>query len=185
MDKETLVLKTAEEYCRFLGIPIPEFRIEGATLGKKYKRLTRQHKNLGYCGGGFERHPGGYIAIRTFGRPPSEIKRTVAHELVHWTFPGIPHDSPSSQRFSEYVKALQSGNMIFDGRGLDTTKPKPPEESRVFKSLIEAQDRLALYRSKEKRYAGLVKKYVRRVKRLEEKARALNSPPLPPTPRQI
>lgn len=181
------MLKTAEKYCRLLGIPIPDFHIQSVLKRSEYHAdLGRNYYGRCHWPAEDEEDPnekGGYIAIRTRGRTTKQIRKTVAHELIHWSFPKLGH----GDRFELYIKALQSGHMMFDGfrkheyrKKWDIGNTENPlikydqldtgrytsKETRKSKELDSAKKRLALYQARQRRYANLVKKYERKVKRM-------------------
>jgi hypothetical protein len=103
--KEQIVLQTVADYSARLGIPCPNVEFE--------RRKGRARRYVGKC---FHEDHAIYVKVR--GCSVRYIRHTVAHELVHLAFEGKPCQGKVGRYFERYVKALQRGCLVFNGRGL-------------------------------------------------------------------
>lgn len=155
MNKQKFVYQTVAEYSARLGIPAPDVSIVGVDPDAKHM-IGRSAWGCAYRGS----HR---IIIRTHGRQLKGIRRTIVHELIHLAFPKLQHGA----RYEQYIQAVLSGNIAFDGNGLITkvTKPAPTLSDEMLK-LTDRQKRID---TKIKRLTTARKKIVRRLNFLKRK----------------
>src|SRR5215211_62318 len=120
-NKERWMNEQIVQMCKTLGVAVPN-------IGFAYSK--KQAKEMGNMKRAPDRGTYSFIDITNSDyykiviimrahKNLKELKNSIAHELIHYTFPKLQH----GDRFEDYyIKSLLSGDMVFDGRGITTKK---------------------------------------------------------------
>lgn len=136
--------------CNYLGMPLLNIIFKGDKdhrVGKAWGKIFYADNTI-------------YISTRSISL--KYIYHTLAHELIHASFPKLVH----GVNYEKYVVALIRRHMFFDGRGLITKTPKLKPEKTEIKRTIE--EKIKRYNTKIKRLTTLKRKAERRLKRLNK-----------------
>ena len=153
-NREYEALLKANEYCNYLGIPLPDIFFH---MKEKPEHSRLGKSTLGVC------YPEEYrMFVRIIGSRRTEINDTIAHELVHLKFGFGDHN----EHFQSYIRALMSKRMFFDGRGLVSRFPnRKPNADEV---ILTLQKKIKRCESKIRLYTTFKKKLTRKIQRLQK-----------------
>jgi hypothetical protein len=157
-NKQRWIYQQVAEMSAILGISVPEIKIVGVDATPEERHIKYMHAWWAY-NDRKERK----IVIKTRSRTPSQLRHTIAHELIHLAFPKLQHET---DRFEEYIKALLKGHMAFDRRGLITEVVKPPPST---------DNRIRKLEEQKKRWQTRLKRATTAIKKIDKKIRCLES----------
>jgi hypothetical protein len=154
-NKERWICDQVIEMSNALGMRVPNLVLVDAVAGRR--ELWR--RTIGLADQAEHK-----VTLRTRGAwaNRNDLRKTIAHELLHLAFPKIG-DGHKSQQL--YITALLKLHLAFRGNGIITEvfKPEPPTDARVA-VLLERKKRL---QTKVKRASTAIKKIERRIRNLE------------------
>ena len=109
--KERMILRIAEEYAGRLGVGLPDIVTQRSRslTNKGWTPYDERHYGVCYASFG-DNSSMNVISINRHGSL-SQIKHTIAHELIHYVFSNLSH----GHKFDRYVHALQRGYLFFRG----------------------------------------------------------------------
>jgi hypothetical protein len=174
-NRQKWIYDQVAEMSKTLGIPVPTVLLAGIDGSPKEllgsRGILHYRWYLGYA---FWKTHELYLNPRQINKYRYErsMKHVIAHEMVHLAFPRLDHGNSFEKL---YVKALMEGHMVFYKHGkvemivTAVTKPKPEPSIVVETEIVKVKSKLKAWGTTRKRADTYIKKYTRKLKRLEEK----------------